>query len=68
MRLGEVSVVAPFRYSRIVFALVVGALVFGESPSALTLAGATIIVAAGVYTILREARRRTPSPTAAAAL
>lgn len=67
-RAGDVSAVAPFRYARIVFALIVGVVVFDESPSALTLAGAAIIVAAGIYTILREARARPPSPTAAAAL
>jgi S-adenosylmethionine uptake transporter len=56
MRVGEVGVVAPFRYTGIVFALVVGLLFFGEWPNALALAGAGIVVATGVYTILRERR------------
>ncbi|MCX7559577.1 DMT family transporter [Sulfitobacter sp. F26204] len=56
MRLGEVSFVTPFRYSRLIFALVIGVGFFGESPDALTLAGAVIIVASGIYTVWRERR------------
>ncbi len=56
MRMGEVSVVAPFRYSRIVFALVVGAVVFGERPDGWTLIGAAITVVAGLYIFVREGR------------
>lgn len=54
MRVGEVSFVTPFRYSRMLFALVVGFFVFSERPDALTLAGAAIIVGSGIYTLLRE--------------
>lgn len=56
MRLGEVGVVTPFRYTRLLFALILGFAVFGERPDALTLVGGAIIVASGLYTILREAR------------
>ena len=56
MRVGEVSFVTPFRYSRLVFALVIGVSVFNESPDTLTLIGATIIVASGIYTVWRERR------------
>lgn len=55
-RTGEVAVVTPFRYSRIVFALIIGMAVFGEMPDALTLSGATLIVGSGIYTLLRERR------------
>lgn len=58
MRVGDVAVVTPFRYSRIVFALILAALIFGERPNALTLIGAAIIVASGLYTIWREQLRR----------
>lgn len=58
MRIGEVSFVAPFRYSRIVFGLLAGMLVFGEPLDGYTLLGAAIIVASGLYTFLREARLR----------
>jgi drug/metabolite transporter (DMT)-like permease len=56
MRMGEVSVVTPFRYTRLVFALILGATVFGERPDAATLLGSAVIVASGVYTLLRSRR------------
>ena len=58
MRVGDVAVVTPFRYSRIVFALILAALIFGERPDPLTLIGAAIIVASGLYTIWREHQHR----------
>lgn len=58
MRTGEVSVVTPFRYTRLVFALVLGVAVFGESPDALTLLGSAIVVGSGLYTLVRTARKR----------
>ena len=54
MRLGEISVVAPFRYTRLVFAMVLGILVFGERPDTLTLIGSAVIVASGVFTLIRS--------------
>lgn len=56
MRIGEISFVTPFRYSRMVFALVIGMLFFAERPDALTLIGATIIIASGLFTLWREQR------------
>ncbi|WP_292285728.1 DMT family transporter [Marivita sp.] len=56
MRVGEVSFVAPFRYTGLVWALILGVVVFGEWPEPLTLIGAGIIVATGVFSLLREAR------------
>ncbi len=58
MRTGEIGAVAPFRYVRLVFALVLAVIVFGERPDAPTLIGAALIVGSGVYTVLRERRRR----------
>ena len=58
MRVGDVGVVTPFRYSRIVFALIIAAAVFDEAIDATMLAGAAIVVATGVYTLLRERRQR----------
>ncbi|SUZ31360.1 Riboflavin transporter [Roseibaca ekhonensis] len=57
MRVGEIPVVTPFRYTRMVFALVVALTVFGERPDTLTYLGAAIIVAAGLFTLWRETRR-----------
>ena len=63
MRLGEVAVVTPFRYTRLVFALILAALVFGERPDLLTLLGSAVIVGSGVYTLLRS-RRETQTAAA----
>lgn len=59
-RLGEASALAPYRYARLVFALMLAFAVFGERPDALTLTGAAVIVGSGCYTMWREAvlRRR----------
>ncbi len=56
MRLGEVAVVAPFRYSRLLAALAIAYVAFGERPDALTLAGAALIVGSGLYTLWRSQR------------
>ncbi|WP_417426286.1 DMT family transporter [Hoeflea sp.] len=57
-RVGEIAVVTPFRYSRLVFTTIVGAIVFYEYPDTYTLVGATIIIATGLYTLMRERKRR----------
>ncbi len=57
MRIGQVAVVTPFRYTRLLFAMLLGVLVFGERPDAATLLGAAIIVGCGVL-ILGQGRRR----------
>lgn len=66
MRTGEISVVTPFRYTRLVFALILGFVVFGERPDAAMVAGSAVIVASGLYTLVR-ARRLARSPAATAA-
>lgn len=55
-RIGEASALAPVRYARLVFALILAVIVFGERLDALTLAGSAIIVGSGCYTLWREAR------------
>ncbi len=57
MRTGEISVVAPFRYTRLVFAMLLGVLVFSERPDFMTLAGSFVIVTSGIFTILRSRKR-----------
>ena len=56
MRTGEVGVVTPFRYTRLLFAMVLGVAVFGERPDAATLIGSAIIVACGVVIISQNRR------------
>jgi len=54
MRTGEIGFVAPFRYTSLVWSLILGFLAFGEFPDGLTLLGAVIVVATGVFTLYRE--------------
>ena len=56
MRTGEVGVVAPFRYTRLIVALILAYTLFGERPDAMTLTGAALIVSAGIYSLWREGR------------
>jgi len=58
MRSGEVSVVSPFRYVRLLFAIVIGLLVFGETPDMATILGSLLIVLSGGYTLIRSRRQR----------
>ncbi|MBV8837030.1 MAG: DMT family transporter, partial [Alphaproteobacteria bacterium] len=63
LRLAPASVGVPFQYTMIVWAIILGYLVFGDVPDAFTLVGAAIIVAAGLYILWREqiVARREPS-------
>ena len=55
-RTGEVAVVAPFRYSRLVFSMGLGVVFLAERPDLPTLAGSALIVCSGLYTFARERR------------
>lgn len=55
-RAGEAMVVAPMQYSQIVWAALFGALLFGERIDAPTAIGAGIVIASGLYIVLREGR------------
>ena len=61
-RLGEAAVIAPFRYSRLVFALILAMLFLGERPGPAMLIGATLIIASGLYTFARERMRTKTRP------
>lgn len=54
MRTGELGFVAPFRYTSLLVALILGLVLFDEWPDALTMLGAGIVVATGLFTIYRE--------------
>lgn len=61
LRRAPVAVVAPFDYIQLIWAAIIGYLVWDELPRAATLAGACVVAASGVYILLRETRRfRTP--------
>jgi drug/metabolite transporter (DMT)-like permease len=54
LKLAPASVVAPYQYSMIIWAVMFGFLVFGDVPSMATIFGAAIIIGAGFYIFLRE--------------
>jgi len=64
LRFAQASTVSPFRYVSLIWAGLLGFLVFGETPDNWTIAGGALIVLAGLYLIHRETRRpiRTPPP------
>ncbi|MEL7256004.1 MAG: DMT family transporter [Pseudomonadota bacterium] len=53
-RIAPSAVITPFRYTRLLFSLLVAVIVFRERPDALTLCGAGLILATGLYTFFRE--------------
>jgi drug/metabolite transporter (DMT)-like permease len=53
LRVGAPGAVTPFRYARLLFGLMIGILLFGETPDGMTLTGAAIIVAAGLVALGR---------------
>lgn len=67
VRVGDLSVSAPFRYTNVVGSVIIGYLAFGEAPDAATWVGTVIIVVAGLVSIRLERResghaRRSAAP------
>ena len=54
MRSGEISFVAPFRYTGLLFSILLGFLIFGDIPDLAMIAGSAIIVVSGLYMLYRE--------------
>lgn len=54
MRVGDIGFVSPFRYSALLWAIILGYVIFDEWPDNLTLGGMAIIVATGIYMFRRE--------------
>lgn len=53
-RFGDASLIAPFEYSTMIWAVIIGWFLFGEWPASTILTGAAIVIASGIYVILRE--------------
>ena len=63
-RHGDLSLIAPFRYTALLFATVLGYAVWGDTPNALAWSGIALVIASGIY-VLRASRRARASPAAA---
>lgn len=58
LRLGEAALIAPFRYTALLWAILTGILVWNTVPDAFVLLGAFLVVGSGIYILQREARAR----------
>ena len=62
IKLAPAATIAPFQYSQMTYAILVGLFVFGDVPDPMTLLGAAVIIASGLY-VLRQETRAAPLPT-----
>ena len=60
LRLGEISAVAPYRYTRLVAALILGFFIFGEIPDLGMILGSVLVIGAGLFTLYRERKLTKP--------
>ena len=65
-RRGEAALVAPFKYSSLIWATLIGYAAFGELPDGWTIAGAVTIILAGLYVLHRETTLKRRNPPVAA--
>ena len=68
LRSGDISAIAPFRYTALLWAMLLGYLVFGDVPDGMMVLGASIIVASGLYAFYRERIRHREVAARAAGL
>jgi drug/metabolite transporter (DMT)-like permease len=61
LKLAPASVVVPYQYTMIVWAIILGYMFFGDIPRTTMVAGAAIIIAAGIYIFVREQIWQTPT-------
>ncbi|WP_136656836.1 DMT family transporter [Nitratireductor sp. XY-223] len=61
---GDIAFIVPFRYTSLLWSILLGVLIFAEIPDGLTIAGSAIIVMTGLYTLYRERRTRLRGATA----
>lgn len=54
MRVGDISFIAPFRYTALLWSIILGIVVFGDYPDAVMILGSLVIVGSGLYTLYRE--------------
>ncbi|MFU0503367.1 DMT family transporter [Pseudaminobacter sp. NGMCC 1.201702] len=54
MREGEISFIAPFRYTSLLWAILLGYVIFADVPDTAMIVGAAIVIGSGLYTLYRE--------------
>lgn len=58
MRIGEISFIAPFRYTSLLWAILLGIVFFGETPDIWMMIGSAIVIGSGLYTFYRENKKK----------
>ncbi len=58
MRYGEIAFVSPFRYTVMIWALLIGIFIFGDYPDGWTMLGIAIVIGTGIFTFYREQRQK----------
>lgn len=66
VRLAEIGLVAPFRYTSMLWAVAIGYVVYGTLPDHWVLTGAALVIASGIYILHRETRVRRVGPPSGA--
>ncbi|TIL67616.1 DMT family transporter [Mesorhizobium sp.] len=67
MRVGDISFIAPFRYTALLWSILLGLFIFGDVPDLPMILGASVIVGSGLYALYRErivGRRKTAAESA----
>ncbi|TIQ94072.1 MAG: DMT family transporter [Mesorhizobium sp.] len=67
MRMGDISFIAPFRYTALLWSILLGLFIFGDVPDLPMILGASVIVGSGLYALYRErivGRRKTAAESA----
>ncbi|MEM9717114.1 MAG: DMT family transporter [Pseudomonadota bacterium] len=54
MRFGDISATAPFRYSRVIFAVILGWIAFGEWPTQMMWVGIVLVMGSGLFLLFRQ--------------
>ena len=67
MREGEISFIAPFRYTSFLWSVLLGFMVFGNIPDTFMIIGGTIVIGSGLYTLYRERIKSNVKPASHAA-
>jgi len=62
-RRGELSLIAPFRYTGLLFATIVGFVVWGDTPNALAWCGIVLLIGSGIHVLRASRRARTAAPS-----
>tara|TARA_B100001029_G_scaffold47464_1_gene37616 strand:- start:241 stop:441 length:201 start_codon:yes stop_codon:yes gene_type:complete len=56
-RLGEVAIISPFKYSSLIWAILIGVIIWNDLPSKYVVLGAIILIVSGIYLLRNESNK-----------